>query len=1550
MAQLQKVSWRTAGYAALGTALAAASIVAIVNRDGVRPTSLTSNAATRWLVDQVSHEVVLVDGLAGHVVARIQTGADASDQVAVQGPGGAFLITPTQAAVRTISTAKLQLGTAQTVGTLAEPDVQYGVGESGLTIVNSTTNEAHVVAVDDVTREITIPKVPRADIAADGSMWFYSNTVATHVSVDASSTSTPLRSNPNQTTTIGSRAVSYDNNNQVVRWIGGGDVSVASIPNATEARLQEPGDDAPCVWLAAGDTLACVGPTGIDTRMTIDGMRVTSQDRLAVAGSAAVVVSDSNVVDRIDMVHGRLAPFDERPQVDPGQQLTITASGNLVWLDDRTGEHAWVVHRFGIRTIDKSDQSALLVNAQGQVQTNGDGGADPGPGNGDSSGGDEAQPLLDNNGVENAPVAVDDSVTARAGTTITVPVTGNDYDPDGEAIAVASVGDEPAGHGTTDVLSGTSVSYVPEAGYSGTDSFSYTITDAAGKTDTATVHIELFPPDSPNRPPIAHANTVQTRIDRPVIVDVLANDIDPERDLLSIATFSSSDNGALITAALGPTDLPALRYTPPPGAAGIFKFTYQAADPQGGTSEKTDVTVEVLGDDAENEKPTAKPDAIRLRVGTSDTLDVKANDTDPDGDDLTISVKIPPPPGIQASVQGGRLFIKMNPGADERSTLEYFLDDGIPQHRVLGQVLVVKIPESASNRPPVANPDADKVVVGNTVKIPVTANDVDPDKDKLLVVSVTQPANGAGTATVENNSVRFAPHLPDIDQPTPVSFTYTINDGHDHTATGTVTVTVLAEALPAAPFARDDFADTVTDKPVTIDVLANDTDPSGGSPNLFGDPVCPNGGEATITADQRITFAPPAGGVGTFRCRYQVGNAIGRTAQASIIVTVSRAQPGNQDPQINQALMNPEVPVGHVVSFDANVLATDPDGDSLVFSSVSKPTHGTTNFTQKSSTFTYTAPPSNTTDQVPDVDSIAVTISDGNAGNTPGTIAIRITPEPATSTPPSAPELQMLATVGQTPASRDVVDALRDANPGQTLTLKAVQPLSSPLAEVTLNGPVVVVTPKAPGSLDLTYTVSNGTQQSNGTIHVIIADQPPVNPPPVANDDALTVSSAGTGQVNLLANDTGIDPGDSPSVDVQNRPPASFGTVTIVNGLLTFTASRTSQGGTATLKYTLSDGTNVSAPADIVLTVLGCVDSPVSVHPGFLFTPYMKPINIDLSNYVDSGTIVAGSVVGAGLTGPTGTYTPPAQMNGVEQVTFTVTNACGDEAQGTLSIDVNQAPVAGTTAVTMARGSTQAFTADQIATDDEPLDITSIAGNPPWVSLVSNPTAIVASPPSNVASGTYQFTATVTDPGGLTAVATISLTIANQPPSANPDAYFTQLEDPQQFTFNPTTNDSDTEPGPLDIQTIAQIGGPTAVVVGINSPFVTVTLGHGVSTFSYTISDSGGLTDTSRVTITSNHPPDMADESASGAGASISFNLLPTDPDGDSVSVTCRDVPPDLSVVLTPNPNPSNPNEANRVNVTVTRSDGSNGGTFHCDGTDSFGAVATGTVTVTFID
>ena len=110
---------------------------------------------------------------------------------------------------------------------------------------------------------------------------------------------------------------------------------------------------------------------------------------------------------------------------------------------------------------------------------------------------------------------------------------------------------------------------------------------------------------------------------------------------------------------------------------------------------------------------------------------------------------------------------------------------------------------------------------------------------------------------------------------------------------------------------------------------------------------------------------------------------------------------------------------------------------------------------------------------------------------------------------------------------------------------------------------------------------------------------------------------------------------------MKNRPPICFGTVTLTNGILEFVAAPQAQGF-VNLTYILSDGSG-SDEGKVTITVQQCSESPPSARNGTAFTPYMTPINVDLTELVDSGNIVAGSVSGAGLTGPTAsTRRPPA--------------------------------------------------------------------------------------------------------------------------------------------------------------------------------------------------------------------------------------------------------------------------------------------------------------------
>ncbi len=93
---------------------------------------------------------------------------------------------------------------------------------------------------------------------------------------------------------------------------------------------------------------------------------------------------------------------------------------------------------------------------------------------------------------------------------------------------------------------GNNLVYTPVAGFTGTDTFTYVITDPAGNQSTATVTVTVGAVD-PNAP-IAVNDTATTTSGTPVDIDVLGNDSDPNGDTLSIASFdpTGSKGGTIV--------------------------------------------------------------------------------------------------------------------------------------------------------------------------------------------------------------------------------------------------------------------------------------------------------------------------------------------------------------------------------------------------------------------------------------------------------------------------------------------------------------------------------------------------------------------------------------------------------------------------------------------------------------------------------------------------------------------------------------------------------------------------------------------------------------------------------------------------------------------------------------------------------------------------------------------------------------------------------------------------------------------------------------------
>lgn len=167
------------------------------------------------------------------------------------------------------------------------------------------------------------------------------------------------------------------------------------------------------------------------------------------------------------------------------------------------------------------------------------------------------------------PAAVDDAGRTRPETAVGIPVLVNDVDPDGDAIAVASVADPPNGSAA---FAAETVTYTPDAGFVGVDSFIYTIEDGRGGSASATVKVTV------QQPPVAVDDTASTERDRAVSIPVLANDSHPGGDALTVTSVTAPSRGTATT------DGTRVTYTPAAGFAGHDALRYTVSDSVGATA------------------------------------------------------------------------------------------------------------------------------------------------------------------------------------------------------------------------------------------------------------------------------------------------------------------------------------------------------------------------------------------------------------------------------------------------------------------------------------------------------------------------------------------------------------------------------------------------------------------------------------------------------------------------------------------------------------------------------------------------------------------------------------------------------------------------------------------------------------------------------------------------------------------------------------------------------------------------------------------------------
>lgn len=420
------------------------------------------------------------------------------------------------------------------------------------------------------------------------------------------------------------------------------------------------------------------------------------------------------------------------------------------------------------------------------------------------------QPTTDN------PFALADNYLVDEDNVLTVPAVGvliNDGDVDGDVITASLVAGTSSG--SIALNPDGSFTYTPAANFNGSDNFTYRTNDGVNNSSTVTVGITV---NAVNDAPVAADDNVTTNEDTALAIMVFTNDndIDNSVDPGSITIMSMPAHGTL---SLNPTT-GVIAYTPASDYNGNDSFTYTIEDVFNAVSNTATVSITV---EPVNDGPVANNDMVSTSEDVAASITVSANDFDIDNAlDLTKVVLVAPASHGITSVDPATGVITYTP------TLNYFGNDSFTYtikdvSGVVSNVATVDIEITSFNDRPVAVNDNAVTLQDTAVPISILLNDSDVDDaiDVASIIIVQNPSNGSLTIDNLTGVVTYTPASGYLGSD---SFIYAVNDLSGGSSNdGEVSILVVPPNQP--PVAVDDLITHTSLLSVTIDVMANDSDP-----------------------------------------------------------------------------------------------------------------------------------------------------------------------------------------------------------------------------------------------------------------------------------------------------------------------------------------------------------------------------------------------------------------------------------------------------------------------------------------------------------------------------------------------------------------------------------------------------------------------------------------------------------------------------------------------------------------------------------------------------
>ena len=478
------------------------------------------------------------------------------------------------------------------------------------------------------------------------------------------------------------------------------------------------------------------------------------------------------------------------------------------------------------------------------------------------------------------PSANGDLFQAHPGETVTLDPLKNDTDPNGDPLSLAAVSGAPAGAMISPDLDRGTIDFRATA--PGSYSFAYTVSDGIATT-LGIIRVEVV--EATALPPVAENDTAVLPLGGSVLVAPLGNDYDPAGGLLSITSVDASNVPGLEVALI---DRHLLRVTAPSGLTQTATFSYTVSNGQGEAT--ADVMVIPGAADRSDLPPVLKPDRAKVRVGDVGTVSVLSNDRSPAGLNLQVESTLAYDPtnalgnpfvtGNQVRLEAGA-----NPGIMD---VTYSVIDSAG-NRASSTVTFEVVAASDQNQPPRPRDISAWAAAGQTTRIPVTLDGIDPDGDSVSLTGLDSSPQ-QGSATVKSTWIDYTPNQ---NASGTDSFTYTVTDRQGARASARVRVAIsAAPSLNQNPVAVPDTVLTRPDRMVTVNVLSNDVDPDGDPLTLEEDGL----ETATPELDPQVRSSSTLqvhtpSQAGTYLVSYTVSDGRGGSARGTVTVYVQDDAP-----------------------------------------------------------------------------------------------------------------------------------------------------------------------------------------------------------------------------------------------------------------------------------------------------------------------------------------------------------------------------------------------------------------------------------------------------------------------------------------------------------------------------------------------------------------------------------------------------------------------------------------------------------------------------------